>query len=161
LGANYDLSPLITEGGVQNDFVQILFAENIGLVLQADAEIESEFKNKGIELFKIGEVVEGNTVSIKHNSDELKLNISELRDVWFKTSFLLDRRQSKNQRAEARYENYKNQPLKYTFPLNFGKTKSPRILLSVISSTTSIHELLTACGIIYDVVIYHIDIRHL
>jgi phosphoribosylformylglycinamidine synthase len=119
LGAKYDLSPLTTEGEIQNDFVQVLFAENIGLVLQADAEIEPEFKNKGLELYKIGEVVEGNTVSIKHNVDELNLNISELRDIWFKTSYLLDRRQSKNNRAEARYENYKNQPLKYTFPKHF------------------------------------------
>ncbi|MBP6620547.1 MAG: phosphoribosylformylglycinamidine synthase subunit PurQ, partial [Leadbetterella sp.] len=119
LGAKYDLSPLTSEGGIQNDFVQILFSENIGVVLQADAEIETEFKNNGIELYKIGEVEEGNTVSIRHNSDELNLNISELRDVWFQTSFLLDRRQSKNQRAEARYENYKTQPLKYTFPKHF------------------------------------------
>ncbi|MCP9762844.1 phosphoribosylformylglycinamidine synthase [Lacihabitans soyangensis] len=114
LGAKYDLS-LLNE----SDLVKILFSENIGLVLQAGTEIETEFKNKGIELHKIGEVEEGNTISIKHNSDDLNLNISELRDVWFKTSFLLDRRQSKNERAEARYENYKNQPLKYNFPKHF------------------------------------------
>jgi phosphoribosylformylglycinamidine synthase len=130
LGAKYDLSSLN-----ESDLVKILFAENIGIVLQADAEIESEFKNKGIELCKIGEVVEGNTVSIKHNSDELNLNISELRDVWFKTSYLLDRRQSKNERAEARYENYKNQPLKYTFPKHFdGKLNATSSIAGVTSS---------------------------
>jgi phosphoribosylformylglycinamidine synthase len=114
LGAKYDLNSLR-----ETDLIKILFSENIGLVLQANAEIESEFKNKGIELYKIGEVVEGNTVSLKHNCDQLNLNISELRDIWFKTSYLLDRRQSKNERAEARFENYKNQPLKYTFPKHF------------------------------------------
>jgi phosphoribosylformylglycinamidine synthase len=118
LGARYDLSSLN-----ESDLVKILFAENIGLVLQADAEIEKDFARKGIELHKIGEIVEGNTVSLKHNSEEINLNISELRDIWFKTSYLLDRRQSKNGRAEARYENYKNQPLKYTFPQQFtGKS---------------------------------------
>jgi phosphoribosylformylglycinamidine synthase len=114
LGARYDLSTLN-----ENDLVKILFAENIGLVFQADAEIEVEFNNKGIELYKIGEVEEGNTVSIKHNSNELSLNISDLRDTWFKTSYLLDKRQTKNERAQSRFTNYKNQPLKYTFPEHF------------------------------------------
>ena len=117
LAANYDLSGL---GEI--DFVKTLFNENISLILQAQADIEADFEKNGIELHKIGEIAEGNTVSIKHNSEELKLNISELRDVWFKTSYLLDRKQSKNGRAEARFENYKNHALKYIFPSHFTGT---------------------------------------
>lgn len=46
-----------------------------------------------------------------------------MRDVWYKTSYLLDRKQSKNGRAEARYANYKNQSLQYTFPSHFDGKK--------------------------------------
>ncbi len=111
LGANFDLSAL---GEV--DFVKTLFNENIGLVFQADASIEATFAAKGISIHKVGEVTESSEVNIKSHSERITLDISSLRDVWFKTSYLLDRRQSKNGRAEARYENYKNQPLIYTFP---------------------------------------------
>jgi phosphoribosylformylglycinamidine synthase len=42
-----------------------------------------------------------------------------LRDVWYKTSYLLDQKQTANNLAKARYYNYKNQPLKYKFPEHF------------------------------------------
>lgn len=114
LGANISLNGL-----GESDLVKILFAENIGLVLQANAEIEENFKNDGIDLIKIGEVVEGENLIINH----LTLNINHLRDVWYKTSFLLDSKQSKNGVAAERYNNYKNQPLKYTFPAQFDGKK--------------------------------------
>lgn len=114
LGANIDLSGLN-----ETDLVKILFAENIGLVLQGNKEIEEVFKTNGIELIKIGNVVEGENLIINH----LTLNINHFRDVWYKTSFLLDSKQSKNGVAAERYKNYKNQPLKYTFPAQFDGKK--------------------------------------
>lgn len=114
LGATVDLSGLN-----ETDLVKILFAENIGLVLQANEEIEEEFKTNGIELIKIGNAVEGEDLTINH----LTLNINHFRDVWYKTSFLLDSKQSKNGVAAERYKNYKNQPLKYTFPAQFDGKK--------------------------------------
>ena len=48
-----------------------------------------------------------------------------MRDVWYKTSYLLDRNQSGEQLAKERFDNYKNQPLKFNFPKNFnGKLPS-------------------------------------
>ncbi|MCU0327302.1 MAG: phosphoribosylformylglycinamidine synthase, partial [Spirosomaceae bacterium] len=126
LGANIDLTIL-----EESDFVKVLLNENIGLVLQADSEIEQSFANSGIELYKIGEIAEGNTLIIKNNSDKIELNISDLRDTWFKTSYLLDRKQSKNGMAEERFANYKNQPLVYNFPTHFtGKLPLPKRQLS-------------------------------
>jgi phosphoribosylformylglycinamidine synthase len=123
LGATYDLSVL-----GENDSVKTLFNENIAVVFQADAAVEETFKNNGIEIFKIGNVVEGNTVSISNYNEKFDFNVSELRDTWFKTSYLLDQKQSKNGMAKARFENYKNQVLAYNFPAHFdGK-------LPVISS---------------------------
>ncbi|WP_445719249.1 phosphoribosylformylglycinamidine synthase [Flavobacterium sp.] len=123
LGASYDLSCL-----GEKDTVKALFNENIAVVFQADPSVEATFKTNGIEIFTIGSVVEGNTISIKNNSDEFTFNVSTLRDTWYKTSFLLDSKQSKNGMAQARFDNYKNQKLQFTFPSHFtGK-------LPVISS---------------------------
>jgi len=112
LGANYDLTAL-----GETDFVKTLFNENIGLVFQADSAVESEFSDKGISIHKIGEVTESNQVNIKKDKESIVLDIPNLRDTWFKTSFLLDRKQTKNGTAEVRYKNYKNQVLNYSFPI--------------------------------------------
>jgi phosphoribosylformylglycinamidine synthase len=47
------------------------------------------------------------------------LDIAKLRDIWFKTSFLLDQKQAKNGTAKARFDNYATQVLNYTFPAHF------------------------------------------
>ena len=114
LGANYDLTAL-----KESDTVKTLFNENIAVVFQADASVEAEFAKHTIEVFKIGSVVEGNSVTIKNNSDTFIFNVSETRDIWYKTSFLLDSKQSKNGMAQERYNNFKNQPLQFTFPAHF------------------------------------------
>ena len=114
LSVSYDLSPL-----GETDTVKTLFNENIAVVFQADASVETTFKTNGIELFTIGSVVEGNTISIKNKADDFIFNIAEIRDTWFKTSFLLDAKQSKNGMAKERYNNYKNQPLQFTFSSHF------------------------------------------
>lgn len=114
LGANYDLSSLR-----EQDTVKALFNENIAVVFQADASVEAVFTQNNIELFKIGNVVEGNEVTIVNNQDSFSFNISETRDIWYKTSFLLDSKQSHNGMAQERYSNYKNQPLSFNFPKHF------------------------------------------
>ena len=58
----------------------------------------------------LGEETE-DTLSITNNSDTFELSVSELRDTWYKTSFLLDQKQTANGLAQDRFENYKNQPL--------------------------------------------------
>ena len=126
LGAEYDLStlsPLTPSGGTLNDTIQILFSENISIVFQADAEVEAIFAQNNMEIFKIGKVVESDVVSIKNNEDNFTFNVSELRDTWYKTSFLLDSKQSKNGMALERFNNYKNQPLTYQFPTHFDGKK--------------------------------------
>jgi phosphoribosylformylglycinamidine synthase len=114
LGANYDLTAL-----KESDTVKALFNENIAVVFQADASVEAEFAKHNVEVFKIGSVVEGNFVTIKNNADTFTFNVSETRDTWYKTSFLLDSKQSKNGMAQERYGNFKNQPLQFTFPAHF------------------------------------------
>jgi len=120
LAANYDLSSL-----GEADTVKALFNENIAVVLQAkdDATFESAFAAAGIDAVKIGEAISGAEVSFKNNADTFTFNVVETRDTWYKTSFLLDSKQSKNGTAQARYDNYKNQPLNFVFPNHFTGLK--------------------------------------
>ena len=125
LGAHFDLTAL-----KEKDSVKALFNENVSIVFQADASVEGVFAQNKIEILKIGSVVEGNEVIVKNHADSFKFNVSETRDTWYKTSFLLDSKHSKNGMAKERYSNYKKQPLQFTFPKQFDG-KLPMIDASI------------------------------
>ncbi len=125
LAANYDLSGLN-----EADTVKAFFNENIAVVLQAkDDEIfEKAVQTAQIEAIKIGRVIAGAEVTVKNGTENFAFNVDKIRDTWFKTSFYLDQKQSKNGTAEQRFANYKNQPLRYKFPKHFtGKKPSHSI----------------------------------
>ncbi|RZK53272.1 MAG: phosphoribosylformylglycinamidine synthase, partial [Pedobacter sp.] len=63
------------------------------------------------------------TLKVKNFDEELSFDIDTLRDVWFKTSYLLDTKQSGAVKAKERFDNYKNQPLQYNFPTQFDGKK--------------------------------------
>ncbi|WP_284653439.1 phosphoribosylformylglycinamidine synthase [Flavobacterium terrisoli] len=107
----------------ENDIVKILFAENIGLVLQAKDDAVFEKALSGLEYFKLGTVVESDTLEVVHNSGLTVFSIPSLRDDWFETSYLLDQKQSKNGKALERFENFARQPLHYQFPAHFTGLK--------------------------------------
>ncbi len=119
LGAKLDFSSF-----EEKDLLKILFAENIGIVLQAndDNVFESFLKEENITFHKLGIVTASNNLAIGNYS----LDIEKYRDTWFKTSYLLDQKQTKNGKAAARFVNYKNQPLQFQFPSHF-KGKKPEI----------------------------------
>ncbi len=101
----------------EKDLVKILFSENIGVVIQAknDSIVENTLNVKSVSFSKIGTVTATGTLDLGH----LTFDIKKYRDIWFKTSFLLDQKQAKNGTAQARFDNYKNQALNYTFPTHF------------------------------------------
>ncbi|MCY4781473.1 phosphoribosylformylglycinamidine synthase [Sphingobacterium sp. UT-1RO-CII-1] len=143
LGAQYDLSNL-----GETDTVKVLFNENIALVIQAkDDEIfEQTTKKAGIEVVKIGRATEKSNVSFKNGTDTFNFDVTEIRDTWFKTSYLLDQKQSKNGTATERFNNYKKQPLQFAFPVHFdGKkpvisTTKPRPKAAIIREKGSNSE---------------------
>ncbi len=115
LGAELDVTAL-----AEKDSIKLLFSENSGIVIQSkDASIEKVLTDSNIEFFNIGKVTESDTLSIINHAEVYTLTVSRLRDVWYKTSYLLDQKQTANNLAEARYTNYKVQPLNYTFPNHF------------------------------------------
>ncbi|SDW76306.1 phosphoribosylformylglycinamidine synthase [Lutibacter oricola] len=115
IGLNIDISALN-----EADTVKVLFAENSGIIFQSDADdVPSILKENNVEFFEIGNAVRGESVKITNNGEVLEFNIPELRDVWYETSYLLDNKQTANGLAKDRFDNYKKQPLKYTFPADF------------------------------------------
>ena len=114
-----------TEGGLEisvdkfkhTDLVKILFAENPAIVVQVRNKDKKEFKEildeAGIGYVKIGQPAEERHILVEHDGQTYQFGIDYLRDVWYKTSYLLDTKQSFNGCARQRYENYKEQPLEY------------------------------------------------
>ncbi len=115
LGAELDLTAL-----GEKDSLKLLFAENSGIVFQAkDQSIEHILSEANIEFFNIGKVTDTDVLGIINNNEVFTMTVSRLRDMWYKTSFLLDQKQTANDLAEARFKNYSKQPLIYTFPKQF------------------------------------------
>ncbi len=114
LGAKIDLA-----SWAEKDLVKVLFSENIGLVLQAREDVLFEKAFADLEYFKIGTVANSDSLQINN----LQFNIHQYRDIWFQTSFLLDQKQTKNNKAKERFDNYKNQALTYQFPVHFTGSK--------------------------------------
>ena len=107
-----------------NDLVRDLFAENPGIVVQVSQknarEMEKFLESEGVGFMKIGfPTPNERTLVVRKNDLVHTFDIDRLRDIWYKTSYLLDRNQSMNGCAEARYKNYKHQPLEMIAPKGF------------------------------------------
>ena len=107
-----------------DDMVKILMAENPGVIVQIADKDADEFKtimdNNSISYAKIGKPAVGTrTLKVTKGAFNHEFDIDALRDVWYKTSYLLDRDQSMNGCAEARRDNYKKQPLEMKFNDSF------------------------------------------
>ncbi|EKB05178.1 phosphoribosylformylglycinamidine synthase [Myroides odoratimimus CCUG 3837] len=120
LGAKYDLTALN-----EKDTVKTLFNENIALIVQAkdDATLEQALAAKSVIATKIGTVTTDEQVSFTNGADHFTFNVPAIRDTWAKTSYLLDQKQTKNNKATDRYNNYKVQPLNFSFPAQFDGKK--------------------------------------
>jgi len=123
LGAQIDLSDIS-----EKDPIKLLFAENSGIIFQTSSsgEVEKILNENQITYHQIGHAVADDRLEITSRTLSglnLQFNIAEYRDTWFKTSYLLDQKQTTNDLAKERFDNYKIQPLNYTFPKHFtGKT---------------------------------------
>jgi phosphoribosylformylglycinamidine synthase len=115
LGAAVDLSDL-----GETDSIKLLFSENAGIVFQAmENGLEQDLQAAGIPAVKIGKANTSGKLRILNHDRALEFSIEEMRDLWFRTSYLLDRRQTAKDLAKTRFENYKKQPLTYRFPTGF------------------------------------------
>ena len=131
----------------ESDLVKILFSENPGVVLQVKniSTTEETLNSLGIQFIEIGKLSKDydKKVTIQHNETNLSFDIPTLRDTWYKTSFLLDSKQTVPSLAKARYENYSDQSLSFKFPegfkgnlnyygLNFSREEKSTIKAAII-----------------------------
>lgn len=117
-GMNVDFSFL-----AEKDIIKILFAENPGVLLQIKDEdaqkVSAILEKAGVAYGFLGKPGKAGKLNIKKDGASWSLDIASLRDLWFKTSYLLERRQSGEVKALERYKNYKHNELKYKFPKGF------------------------------------------
>ena len=107
----------------ETDTVKVLFSENVGIVIQALDTVEKVLEENKITYTKIGHAVEGERLQLQNGNDRFSFSIPQLRDTWYRTSYLLDRHQSGADKARERFDNYKNQPLAFQFPANFNNKR--------------------------------------
>ena len=110
------------------DMIKVLFAENPAVLIQVANKNEESvleiLSEAGVKAVRVAEPNNERNIVINHKDNEYMLFVDHLRDLWFKTSYLLDRKQSGAKCAEMRFENYKKQPIRYRFPVGFKGTAS-------------------------------------
>ena len=117
-GMQVDLS-----GIGEADLVKVLFSENPGIIIQCtdSDEVKKQLNKNGVEFVSIGSPVSYRKLRVTNFETEVDFDIDTLRDLWFKTSYLLDRKQTKKELALERFKNYKKHELQYDFKDFTGK----------------------------------------
>ncbi|MEQ8629262.1 phosphoribosylformylglycinamidine synthase [Ekhidna sp.] len=120
-GLKVDLSSL-----GEADPVKVLFSEKPGLILQINDEKATEvLAASGVTFREIGEIIDDRKVEVKNGLFSHTFDIEKSRNDWFKTSALLDLKQTAPEISKNRTANKFKQPLSYSFPKRFdGKASS-------------------------------------
>ena len=114
-GLNIDLSAFNN-----NDLVSVAFSEQPAVVIQInDAKAKEILANNNIDFVVIGKPQDKREITLTKDNETYNLDINALRDVWYKSSYLLDIRQTGKAKATERFENYKKQDLRYDFSSKF------------------------------------------
>jgi len=110
------------DGIAESSLINILFAENPGVLIQVKEKrtVEKLLEANGVGFARIAEPIKERRLEIHKKSVSYTFSINELRDIWFRSSYLLDRKQSGEVCASARFSNYKNQPLEFDFNKSFN-----------------------------------------
>lgn len=97
------------------DLIKILFSENPGVLIQVKHHrlVEKIFDDYGVGFAIVARPIEERKLIIAKDEFRQEFDIDQLRDVWYKTSYLLDRKQSGETCASERLNNYKQQPLQF------------------------------------------------
>lgn len=109
------------------DLVKILFSENPAVLLQAPADdrLEAIHREAGVRCYRVARPTDERHLLITKDGADYHFGIDYMRDVWYRSSYLLDRLQSGEECAATRYEQYKMQPLRFRIPDTFvGSTAS-------------------------------------
>ena len=122
-----------TEGGIsinldainEDDIVKLLFSENPGIIIQVDDEdqVAEVLLENGISYYSIGSPVGKRAVFLSKGENNYVFGIEEMRSIWCRTSYLMDREQCDPGMALERYENYHNHGLVFDMKDFSGHTE--------------------------------------
>ncbi len=105
----------------ESDIVEILFAENPGIIVQVKDKkaFEKLMMDAGVGFAEIAKPTNERHILVSKDGIQYHFGIDYMRDVWYESSYKLDIKQSGNVCAGNRFENYKMQPLEFKFNKNF------------------------------------------
>jgi phosphoribosylformylglycinamidine synthase len=97
----------------ETDIIKVLFSQNPGIFIQVrdENEVAEILLEHGISYLSVGHPVNERALFVTHHDYKIKFDIDKLRDKWYKTSYLLDRRQSGPDLAAERFRTYKDNKL--------------------------------------------------
>ena len=125
-----------TEGGLsvdlsafpESDWIKLLFAENPGVLVQTSdpEQLEALLRDASLGFVRLATpVLSSRTLTLHQGNRRLELDIDQKRELWYRSSYLMDQHQSGAELARQRFEHYKEQPLRFRFPEGFdGKLAS-------------------------------------
>ena len=118
-GLNIDLSDF-----GKDDVVKVLFAENPAIVLQvADSKwnlVTDVLDSNLVDYHVIGTPAKARSLVVRKDDFYKDFDIDALRDVWYRSSWMLDVDQSGKKCADARFMNYRKQPVRYRLPKDWS-----------------------------------------
>lgn len=104
------------------DIIKILFSENPGVLIQVKHHhlVEKILEDYGVGGAIVARPIEARKLLVQKDTFLQEFDIDELRDVWYETSYLLDKKQSGEECATSRFENYKKQALQFNILPSFN-----------------------------------------
>ncbi|HCC70580.1 MAG TPA: phosphoribosylformylglycinamidine synthase, partial [Bacteroidales bacterium] len=99
----------------EDDIIKLLFSENPGVIIQVENEDEVAeiLLENDVSFYSIGKPVARRSVFISKSGNEYIFNIDDIRNTWFRTSYLFDRKQCGRELAMEKYENYHKHGLEF------------------------------------------------
>ena len=103
------------------DIISLLFCEKPSVIIQIknDGKVKAKLEAAGVSFIVIAKPVIERTITILHDAEKHVLDINTMRDIWFRSSYLLDKKQCGEKKALERYKNYKKQDLQFSFNRSF------------------------------------------
>ena len=105
----------------EKDVIKLLFSEKPAIIIQVNNadDIMKELSSNGISSINIGSPSKERTLNFHLGNWEKTFDINQARTIWYKTSYLLDQKQSTPLLAKERFESFAINPMEYKFPANF------------------------------------------
>ena len=110
------------EGSMLEELVKQLPGGEIdadGKLLIHGKEVKKILEDAGVGYIKLGKPTDERHILVSKDGATYQFGIDYMRDVWYSSSYLLDRKQSMNGCAKKRFENYKMQPVEFAFMPGF------------------------------------------